>query len=169
MANTYTLIASSTVGGGGTAYIEFTSIPATYTDLVILCSLRSNDSRVHTWVNLKPNGSASNGTSLQLYGNGTSVISGNLARVQLQAVPANTATASTFGNASIYIPNYASSNYKSFSGDSVAETNATTTEIGLDANLWSDNTAISSFQIYPGDGTLWLQYSTAYLYGIKNS
>jgi hypothetical protein len=85
------------------------------------------------------------------------------------AVPANNATASTFGNASIYIPNYASSNNKSFSGDSVAETNGTTTEMGLDANLWSDSTAISSFQIYPGDGSLWLQYSSAYLYGIKNS
>jgi len=169
MANTYTLIASSTVGSGGTAYIEFTAIPATYTDLVILCSLRSNDSRVYTWVNLKPNGSASNGTSRQLYANGSSAISGNLARVQLQAVPANNATASTFGNASIYIPNYASSNNKSFSGDSVAETNGTTTEMGLDANLWSDSAAISSFQIYPGDGSLWLQHSTAYLYGIKNS
>jgi hypothetical protein len=169
MAFTHKLIASSTVGSGGTAYIEFTAIPATYTDLLILCSLRSNDSRVTTWVNLKPNGSASNGTSRQLYGNGSSAISGSLARVQLQAVPANTATASTFGNASIYIPNYASSNNKSFSGYSVSETNATTCEIGLDANLWSDSTAISSFQIYPGDGNLWLQHSAAYLYGIKNS
>jgi hypothetical protein len=42
MANTYTLIASSvTVGSGGAANIEFTSIPATYTDLVsALSSLR---------------------------------------------------------------------------------------------------------------------------------
>ena len=169
MALTHKLIASSTAGSGGTAYIEFTNIPQTYTDLYIVLSLRSNDSRVHTWVNLKPNGSAANGTSRQLYGTGSSAISGNLARVQLQAVPANTATASTFGNASIYIPNYASSNNKSFSGYSVSETNATTSEIGLDANLWSDSTAISSFQIYPGDGSLWLQHSTAYLYGIKNS
>ena len=34
MANTYTLIASLTVGSGGAANIEFTSIPATYTDLL---------------------------------------------------------------------------------------------------------------------------------------
>ena len=41
MANTYTLIASSTVGSGGAANIEFTSIPATYTDLLIKMSARA--------------------------------------------------------------------------------------------------------------------------------
>ena len=33
MANTYKLIASNTVGSGGSSGIDFTSIPATYTDL----------------------------------------------------------------------------------------------------------------------------------------
>jgi hypothetical protein len=33
---TYTLINSVTVGSGGAANIEFTSIPATYTDLNLL-------------------------------------------------------------------------------------------------------------------------------------
>jgi hypothetical protein len=33
MATTYEIIASVTVGSGGAADIEFTSIPATYTDL----------------------------------------------------------------------------------------------------------------------------------------
>ena len=41
MANTYTLIASSTAGSGGAAYIEFTSIPNTYTDLLVMLSLRT--------------------------------------------------------------------------------------------------------------------------------
>jgi hypothetical protein len=35
MATTYEIISSVTVGSGGAADIEFTSIPATYTDLVI--------------------------------------------------------------------------------------------------------------------------------------
>jgi hypothetical protein len=35
MANTFELIASSTVGSGGAANIDFTSIPATYTDLCL--------------------------------------------------------------------------------------------------------------------------------------
>jgi hypothetical protein len=35
MATTYEAIATVEVGSGGAANIEFTSIPATYTDLVI--------------------------------------------------------------------------------------------------------------------------------------
>ena len=35
MANTYVAIATVTVGSGGAASIDFTSIPATYTDLVV--------------------------------------------------------------------------------------------------------------------------------------
>ena len=42
MPNTFTLIASSTVGAGGASSIDFTSIPSTYTDLVIKASLRSD-------------------------------------------------------------------------------------------------------------------------------
>jgi len=38
-----TLIASATVGSGGAASVDFTGIPATYTDLAILVSGRSGD------------------------------------------------------------------------------------------------------------------------------
>ena len=38
---TFTKIASATVGSGGASSIEFTSIPSTYTDLVIKLSMRS--------------------------------------------------------------------------------------------------------------------------------
>jgi hypothetical protein len=44
MATTYEIISSVTVGSGGAANIEFTSIPATYTDLYVLASIRSNRS-----------------------------------------------------------------------------------------------------------------------------
>jgi hypothetical protein len=41
MANTYEAIATVEVGSGGAATIEFTSIPATYTDLVVKVSARN--------------------------------------------------------------------------------------------------------------------------------
>ena len=41
MAGTYKLIGSVTVGAGGAANIDFTSIPSTYTDLAIKVSYRS--------------------------------------------------------------------------------------------------------------------------------
>ena len=40
MAVTFTQIASVTVGSGGAASIDFTSIPSTYTDLCIKTSIK---------------------------------------------------------------------------------------------------------------------------------
>ena len=44
MANTYVLIASSTIGSGGGSSFDFTSIPSTYTDLLVKYSCRQNTS-----------------------------------------------------------------------------------------------------------------------------
>ena len=46
MAVTYKLIETVTVGSGGAASIEFSSIPQTYTDLKVVYSLRSTNSSV---------------------------------------------------------------------------------------------------------------------------
>jgi hypothetical protein len=45
------------------------------------------------------------------------------------------ATAGTFSNSEIYIPNYTSSNQKSFSSDSVTENNATSAIAILSARI----------------------------------
>ena len=42
MANTFKKIQTVTVGSGGAASIDFTSIPQTYTDLKIVLSARTN-------------------------------------------------------------------------------------------------------------------------------
>jgi hypothetical protein len=51
MANTYEIISSVTVGAGGAAYIEFTNIPQTYTDLNLVFSGRNTSSG--DWFSLK--------------------------------------------------------------------------------------------------------------------
>lgn len=170
MATTYTLIDKTEVGSGGTSSITFTSIPTTYTDLLVKLSLRGNDnSRVATWINITFNGSSSNRSWKRVYGTGSAALSESDTTMRLGSVNANASTSNTFGNAELYIPNYLSSNYKSASGDGVAETNATATQLDLNANLWSNTAAINEITFAPGDGTGWLQYSSAYLYGIKNS
>jgi hypothetical protein len=170
MANTFEAIATVTVGSGGAADIEFTSIPATYTDLYVLLSARSNRANVQDWVKVQFNSSTTNYSWRGLIGDGSSVSSeNNTSAIRMGRVPGANATASTFGNCSLYIPNYASSNYKSASADGVGENNATEAWSALDANLWSDTSAITSIKLLPADGTAWTQYSTATLYGIKNS
>jgi hypothetical protein len=168
MANTFTLIASSTVGSGGAANITFSSIPATYTDLVLKISARHNGSSVANafWVTF--NGTTSNYSTryLEGAGSGTPASAANTAR-QAGVENGNTSTSNTFSNTEIYIPNYAGSTYKSFSSDSVVENNATLGIQWLLAKLWSDNSAINSIAISPDAAVNYLQYSTAYLYGIK--
>ena len=168
MALTHKLIASSTAGSGGVANIEFTSIPSTYTDLMIMCSLRSNIAANADDIKIEFNSSSSNFNWKNIYGTGSSVLSQNNTNNQVGTQPASSFTASSFGNAFVYITNYASSNYKSISADSVAENNATRGDQALYATLWSDTAAITSIKLLPSSGLL-IEYSTAYLYGIKNS
>jgi len=167
MANTYSLIASSTVGSGGASYIEFTSIPSTFTDLVLMCSTRHNTSgTVANYVDISLNGSTTSLTGIILLGTGTAAPSttGQYAGLDSGAG----ATANTFSNNSYYFPNYRSSNYKSWSVDYVAENNATEAYNGFTASLWSNTSAITSIRLTPQTGTL-VQYSTAYLYGINKN
>ena len=164
---TYTRISSVTVGSGGAADIEFTSIPQTYTDLVVHCSLRGNDgSRDRTWVNIQFNNTTANRTWRNVYNTGSESDTTN----RLTGTSSAGSTANTFGSGCLYIPNYTSSNNKSSSGDAAGESNGTlANSMGFDANLWSNSAAITSIKIIPGDGSAWLQYSTAYLYGISNA
>jgi hypothetical protein len=85
----------------------------------------------------------------------------------------DSATASTFSNTELYIPNYTSTNNKSISVDGVAESNSSSSNnraVALSAGLYhpSSNVAITSLKFTPSASTF-AQYSTATLYGIKSS
>jgi hypothetical protein len=173
MANTYTLIASSTVGAGGAASIDFTSIPSTYTDLCLVVSGRSSggfnsntvDSAQITLYNTSTSGTV---TERWIYGQGSSAVSDTTASRGI-FLTGSANTTSTFGNGQMYLPNYAGSQQKSYSIDGVSENNATLSYVGLGAGLTTLTSAINKITIAPESGANFVQYSTAYLYGIKNS
>ena len=167
MANTYTLIASVTVGSGGASTMGFTSIPATYTDLVVKISSRMSGAVRSTAVTLSLNGSSSSFTAKYHYGSGSAAGSYSGTTAIADSDGAN-ATSNTFGSQEIYIPNYAGSTNKSFSVDGVQEDNQTEAYASLIAGLWSNTSAITSITLTSSSGNF-VQYSTAYLYGIKNS
>ena len=171
MATTYKAIATVTVSGGGAASIDFTSIPSTYTDLVVLISGRSfrNDSPQDV-ISIGINGSYTNVSGVRLGGNGSTPFAGGGAIDYLGVAVGDTATASTFGNSFIYFPNYANTSYnKNISASGVGENNATEVTTQLAAGLWSSTSAITQINLKPQSGSNWKQYSTATLYGIKNS
>jgi hypothetical protein len=173
MANTMTLISSVTVGSGGAASIDFSSIPATYTDLCLKVSARgasagSGTSGVWDNVQIKFNGSTSNFTYRTILDIDGSASSNSGSIGILGWTDFSGATASTFGNIETYIPNYAGSNNKSFSTDSTMENNGTPIVLSCLAQLWSSTAAINQITILPNSGNF-AQYSTAYLYGVKNA
>jgi hypothetical protein len=170
MANTYEAIATVTVGSGGAANIEFTSIPATYTDLCLVHSIRTNRAvEIEEGIEIQFNGSTANFSSRRLIGTGSSVASQTIVTREAGIVNAAGSTSSTFGNTQIYIPNYAGSNNKSFSVEGVMENNATASYVDLSAGLWSNTAAITSIKLTGYSSGNFVQYSTATLYGIKNS
>jgi hypothetical protein len=169
--DTFIKIASVTVGSGGAANIQFTSIPSTYTDLCLKVSARSASSSGAAWnyIEVRPNGSTANGTWRQLYGDGSSAGSSTLFTGLLAAYGNDSSsTSNTFGNSETVIFNYAGSNLKSIGNDAVTENNGTSAIASFFATQWADTTAISSLTLVFGTGNF-AQYSTATLYGIKNS
>jgi hypothetical protein len=166
MPNTFTKIATVTVGAGGAATVDFTSIPSIYTDLVVKLSARTTNAYFRDSVEVRPNGSSANGSSLFLIGQGASAVSGPLTKIYVEIEGNTGTTASVFGNAEIYITNYTSSNYKSFSIDAVTENNAAADNaLDITASLWSVGSPITSLT-FAGGGSF-MQYSTVTLYGVK--
>jgi hypothetical protein len=169
MANTYTLIQAQTLASSA-ASVTFSSIPATYTDLVLRHSSRATTSNVQLY--MKVNGATTGLSVTLLGGDGGTAFSYNSPSGYpgewLGFKDRSTDTANTFGSGEVYIPSYTVSQNKPFSTVSVTENNASDAFIGLGAKLWSNTTAITSLEIYGQSGDL-ATHSSFYLYGIKNS
>ena len=176
MANTYTLIASNTLSSAA-ASVTFSSIPNTYTDLVLKISARTDAATI--WggnIQLELNGS-SGSTSLysntELTGSGSAATSarnsgsgqwyGDGGRIDTAGNTANTFTSDEW-----YISNYTASQNKTASRSNASEQNATAAYINVSANLWRSTSAITSIFINSYAGNF-VSGSTFYLYGIKNS
>jgi|688.fasta_scaffold747599_2 hypothetical protein len=168
MPVTYELIASNVLGSNA-ASVTFSAIPATYTDLVLRVSGRSqnatgflivrfNATGTYSETDLRGNGSAA--SSVRSTGDGQMFGQGYLRLV------GSGMTANTFNSAEIYIPNYAGSQAKLASAFSVTEDNTTSVEfITAGAGLSDLSAAITSIVCT----TAFLAGSSFYLYGIKKS
>jgi hypothetical protein len=167
MTTSWTAIASNTVGSGGVASVTFSSIPGTYTDLLVKGSVRCTVSANYEDLNLQFN-SSDISRRLRVGGNGSVAFSDVYNNPTPGIAVGATATASTFTNFDLYIPNYTGSNNKSFSYDTVTENNATAAVAQMDAGIWNSSSAITSMTFLVVSANL-VQYSTFTLFGIKNT
>ena len=173
MPTTYTLI-SSNVLTSSAASVTFSSIPATYTDLVLRISARgSGVSSNALQVYIQANGdSANNYSTTILLGNSSTVSSFSFAPDSAFIyfyIPQSGSTANTFSNNEIYIPSYTAGQNKPASGFGVAENNSSSANqatIDAAASLYRSNTAISSLSI---GGANFVSGSSFYLYGISSN
>jgi len=126
MATTYTLI-SSNVLSSSAASVTFSAIPATFTDLVIKASVRTDRSGAFDNMMITFNGNSSAIYSeTRLQGDGataTSSAGSSNNNLFSTAINGDTATASSFGIYELYIPSYTASQNKPMGDTGAQETN----------------------------------------------
>ena len=174
MATTYQAIASQVLSSTA-ASVTLSSIPNTYTDLVLKISSRTNQAGLYDTISYTVNGNTGNIYSYTLLrGNGSAASSTNLTAsqpgfMQLGA-DGNNATASTFGIAELYIPNYTASTNKQFAYTGASETNAATgVWVATGGMLTQTTAAISSITLSMLLGTAFLAGSRFDLYGLLHA
>ena len=171
-AGDFESIATVTVGSGGAASATFSSIPGTYTHLQIRASARTNRGDFQDVVGIKYN--SDTGTNYNwhyIVGDGASASAnaGTTTATNWGAlVGGNSVNASTFGGFVLDILDYANTNkYKTHRTLSGVDNNDTNGRILLMSGAWRNTNAITSIELYPAFGSLFNQYSSFALYGIK--
>lgn len=167
MASTYEPIQSYTITGSPNT-VTFSSIPSTYTDLVVVCSARANYADTIGIMRIRFNGdTGSNYSMTQMYGNGSS---GTSARVSnqtsfgLEYISGNTATSGVFSPVILQVQNYSNATtYKTM----LSRTNDAAVRVVAQVGLWRSSSAITSIAIDEVLGTNYAVGSTFTLYGIK--
>lgn len=172
MANTYELIASNIVTTP-VASITFSSIPATYTDLVVRFSIRSTSAT--GWLSVILNNiTTTTSSEIWLRGDGSAASSALQASTNYFGGNGNDllinlsgSTANTFTSGEMYIPSYTVSQNKPVSFVLAAENNTTAANMTALAGLWRNTAAVNQIQFDPSGNCD--TGSSFYLYGIKNS
>ena len=166
-AVTYIPIATTTLGSA-TQYVNFTSIPLTYTDLILVQSIKdSGTGTVNTNCQVG-NGSydtASNYSWTWLGGSGSAAASGR-GSSQTSFLTGAISTAS-FTPIIIQFMNYANTTtYKTIISRGYGANFSSGQAVSAWAGLWRSTSAINQLRVYPG-GQTFASGSTFTLYGIK--
>lgn len=175
MPNTYTLISTTTVSSPAYS-VTLSSIPQTYTDLVLKISARSDYGSNGHEMSIVTNSLTTGYTNRMAYAStGTpSILSANAsnaAHTWAGGVVGANATASTFSNCEIYFPNYASTSAaKPMYADVTSENNGATGAMWINSGVNTNTAAITSLTLNCWQSFInFVAGSKFTLYGIKNS
>jgi len=168
----YESIATVTVGSGGAANVEFTSIPATYTHLQIRGIARTDYAGTPAGLNFRFNSdTASNYSYHTIYGNGATAIAAAASSTtvgEAGQITGSITAASMFGVCVLDILDYANTNkYKTTRSLGGWDSNGDGQSTFYSSN-WRSTSAITTIRLLPGAGNF-IQYSQFALYGIKGA
>ena len=161
MTATYEKIATTTLGSA-TNDVTFSSIPATYTDIVVICYAKVTTGSADLWFNFNSD-TGSNYSITFLSGSASTIQSVRNTNATKMSVTNYGYLQTDFGAYIINIQNYSNTTtYKS----SLARANTTTNGLAAGAGIWRNTAAISTIKISPSENNF-ATGSTFTLYGIK--
>jgi len=170
MPATYEPIATSTITGSTVASVTFSSIPSTYTDLVVVIQARGTFAQNGIDVTFIYNGDNASGNYSWTYisGNGTSAVSGrgSAGIGYFSWIPAANNTSGVFSANVHHIMNYANTTtFKTTLNRTSPPSNGAAASVGL----WRSTAAIGSIQLQISNGSqgYYATGSTLTLYGVK--
>ena len=165
MAVTYDKIATTTLASTASS-VTFSSIPATYTDLVLIANPRTSNASTNDYLYVKYNsdGTYSNYSRTELYGNGSNALSGRASNPLIIETTGASSTAGVFVPNMLNIQNY--SNTTTYKTTLFRYSKADEVVLG-GISLWRNTAAISQIDLIPFAGANISIGSTFTLYGIK--
>jgi len=166
-------IATVSVGSGGAANVEFTSIPATYAHLQIRALARTDRANAGDAVYVRfNNDSGSTYSGHRLEGNGSSAsaqFETSSTSFTLNRITAANNGASQFGVFVFDLLDYKDTNKYSTARALVGFDGNGSGLIGLDSGSWRNTAAVDRIDILPLNASGFVQYSHFALYGIKGA
>jgi len=170
VTSSYESIATVTVGSGGAANAEFTSIPSTYTHLQVRMLVRQTSTSNGYTMRFNSD-TGSNYTRHLLLGTGSTVVAAadaNYGQMYISESAISTSTAGVFGVSVCDILDYKNTNkYKTIRTLGGFDNNGNG-GVSFSSGLWMNTTAVSTIRVTPDAGNF-AQYSQFALYGIKGA
>ena len=185
VASSYESIATTTVGSGGSSSVSFSSIPSTFKHLQVRVMAQTNRATYGTdGVYMTFNGDTTSGSYSWhgLKGDGANASAASLTSqnniLWNNAIATSAASVYTFGAMIIDLLDYVNTNkYKTARSFTGHDLNGTVSGFGgavyLQSGLWFKagsgvtSDAISSITFTPQVGTIFTQFSSFALYGVK--
>ena len=161
MATTYEPIATTTLGSAASSY-AFTSIPSTYTDLVLVAMVANSAGSFYETQVRCNNDSGTNYSFTALWGTGSAAASGRNSNGN--RIPVGWTTAAPFVPTIINFQNYANATtYKTV----ISRASDTNNRVSTNVGTWRNTAAITRIDVLCEAGANFITGSTFTLYGIK--